>query len=498
MTEFLLPEATIAEMSRAMGAGALTAEQLVRMYLERIAAYDRAGVTLNSVLEINPDALHIAEALDRERKLSGPRGPLHGIPVMIKDNIDTADKLHTSAGSLALASSYAPRDAAVAERLRRAGAVILGKVNMTEWANFMTIGMPSGYSSRGGQVLNPYLPGKLTPSGSSAGSGVAVAANLCAVAIGTETSGSILSPSNNNSVVGIKPTVGLISRTGIIPIAFSQDTAGPMARTVADAATLLGALVGVDPADPATAVSAGRAYRDYTRFLDKGGLRGARIGVPRGPWVERLDADEQRLFDEAVRAIRAAGAEVVDPADLKYMKYWDSNVLVYEFKPALNRYLASLGPAAPVRSLKEIVAFNEENPEAMLRYGQKLMAQAEATSGTLTEPEYLLDRLRDLRQTRSEGIDATLEEHRLDALLFPGTWGCWIPARAGYPSIQVPAGYTGDGRPFGITLTGPAWSEPTLIRLGYAYEQATLLRRPPQLEQAAVAPQEPPPAEDED
>lgn len=494
---FDLIEATIAALSRRLASGELTSAQLVCMYLERIAAYDKSGLALNSVLEINPDALFIAEALDRERQISGPRGPLHGIPVLVKDNIDTADKMHTSAGSLALADSYAQKDSFVAAQLRKAGAVILGKANMTEWANFMTIGMPSGYSSRGGQVLNPYLPGRLTPSGSSSGSAVAVAANLTTVAVGTETSGSILSPANNNAIVGIKPTVGLISRSGIIPIAFSQDTAGPMARTVTDAAILLGALTGVDPADPATAASAGHAYRDYTPFLDPDGLKGARIGIPRGPWFDRMSADETALFEDAVGAMRAAGAEIVDPADLAYMAYWESDVLVYEFKPALNAYLAGLGPAAKVKTLAEVVAFNSAHPEAMLRYGQKLMETAEATNGTLTEPKYITDRLRDIRQTRTEGIDKTMAEHKLDALLFPATWGCWIPARAGYPSIQVPAGYTSDGRPFGITLTGQAWSEPTLIKLGYAYEQATRHRKPPELNAVTVS-TEPLPEDDDE
>ncbi len=265
-----------------------------------------------------------------------------------------------------------------------------------------------------------------------------------------------------------------------------------MTRTVADAALLLGALTGVDPADPATAASAGHAHRDYTRFLDKDGLKGARIGIPRGPWFKRYEADaadrfesdEMKLFKDAVQTMKELGAEIVDPANLAYMEYWESSVLDYEFKPALNAYLASLGPSAPFRTMKEIVAYNAANPEAMLRYGQKLMAGSEATSGNLTEPAYIQDRLRDIRQTRQEGIDKTMAEHKLDALLFPATWGCWIPARAGYPSIQVPAGCAADGRPFGITLTGTAWSEPTLIRLAYAYEQATKLRRPPTLEKA--------------
>ena len=483
MTTFTLEDATIAQLQEAMAKGQLTSEQLVIRYLERIARFDQAGITLNAVLEINPDALYIAQAMDRERTLAGPRGPLHGIPVLLKDNIDTADKLHTSAGSLALATNMAPRDAFVAAQLRQAGAVILGKANMTEFANFMTEGMPSGYSSRGGQVLNPYVPGKMTPSGSSSGSGAAVAADLTTVAIGTETSGSILSPASNQSVVGIKPTVGLVSRTGIIPIANSQDTAGPMARTVADAAVLLGALTGIDPADPATAVSAGRAYTDYTQFLDADGLKGARIGVPRPAWFkERLSEGELELFERAIKAIAALGAEVVDPIDIPNYNWWGGSVLEHEFKVGINAYLASLGPAAPVRSLKEIITFNDANPEAALKYGQTLLTLSESTSGRLTEPQYLNDRLKDIRQSRTEGIDAVMDAHGLDALLLPGSWGVWLPAKAGYPSICVPAGYYGEeGRPMGVTFTGRAWSEPTLIRMGYAYEQATKLRVPPKL-----------------
>lgn len=479
---FSVEEATIQDLARAMASGQVTSEKLVELYLERIATYDKQGPKLNAILEVNPDALFIARALDRERQTAGPRGPLHGIPVLIKDNIDTHDKLHTSAGSLALATSVAPRDAFIAAKLREAGAVILGKANMTEFANFMTKNMPGGYSSRGGQVINPYLH-TLTPSGSSAGSGVAPAANLTAVAVGTETSGSILSPANNNSIVGIKPTVGLISRTGIIPIAFSQDTAGPMTRTVADSATLLGALVGVDQEDPATAASVGRAYKDYTQFLDRDGLRGARIGVPDGKFWEQVSEDEKRLFAAAVAVMQELGAEVIDPVAVAGSAegYWQSNVLVYEFKTALNAYLAALGPGAPVRSLSEIIAFNNRNPEATLRYGQTLLADADRTSGNLTEPEYLLDRLKDIRRSRQEGIDASLAAHKLDALLFPGSWGCWLPARAGYPSIIVPAGYTTEGKPMGVTFTGRAWSEPTLIRLGYAFEQATKHRVPPVL-----------------
>lgn len=473
-------EATLAQLSAAMESGDLTAEGLVIAYLERIARIDKDGPALNSVLEINPDALFIARALDQERRLHGPRGPLHGIPVLLKDNIDTGDKLHTSAGSLALVGSRAPKDSFVAAQLRKAGAVILGKANMTEWANFMTVGMPSGYSSRGGQVINPYNK-ELTPSGSSSGSGVSVAASLCAVAVGTETSGSILSPSVNNSIVGIKPTVGLISRTGIIPIAFSQDTAGPMARTMTDAAILLGAMTGIDPADAATGASLGRAQTDYTQFLDPNGLKGARLGIAKAGYFEKLSDDQRRLFDEAVDLIRAQGAtvewvEIDSWAD----GYWESKVLTYEFKPALEAYLSSLGPGAPIKTMRELVAFNESRPAAMLKYGQKLIVAAERTSGTLTEPEYLHDRLQDYRKAGPEGIDRTLERDRLDALLFPGSMGCWVAARAGYPSVTVPAGYTGESHPFGVTFTGTAWSEPALIKLGYAFEQATKLRRPPQ------------------
>ncbi|HLO02015.1 MAG TPA: amidase [Symbiobacteriaceae bacterium] len=476
MSATFIHEATLAQLNAALESGELTAERLVLAYLERIALVDPQ---LNAVLEVNPDALFIARALDQERSLHGPRGPLHGIPVLLKDNIDTGDKLHTSAGSLALATSRAPQDAFVAARLRQAGAVILGKVNMTEWANFMTQGMPSGYSSRGGQVVNPYDPA-FDPGGSSAGSAVAVAANLCAVAVGTETSGSILDPASNNAIVGIKPTVGLISRTGIIPIAFSQDTAGPMARTVTDAAILLGTMTGIDPADPATGASEGRSYTDYTPFLDRDGLKGARLGIVRKAYFEdELTEEQQRLFAEAIEVLRREGA-TVEWVEIESCRdgYWRSNVLLYEFKAALEAYFASLGPSAPVRTLAELIAFNEGRPAAALKYGQTLLVAAERTRGTLTEPAYLLDRLKDQRLAGPEGIDAVMAAHRLDAILFPGSFGAWLPARAGYPSITVPGGYTSANHPLGITFTGTAWSEPTLIRLGYAFEQATKLRRP--------------------
>jgi amidase len=476
----VLHEATIAELQAAFAAGRLTAVQLARHFVERIEAVDRAGPRLNAVLEVNPDALAIAEALDRERAATGPRSPLHGIPVLLKDNIATADRLHTSAGSLALAESIAPRDAFVAARLREAGVVILGKANMTEWANYMTTLMPAGYSSRGGQVVNPY-GAKLSPGGSSSGSGVAVAAGLCTVAVGTETSGSILSPATWNSIVGIKPTVGLASRAGIVPIAASQDTAGPMARTVADAAALLGALTGVDPADRATRPSRGKSHRDYARFLDPDGLRSARIGVPRAVFPDKLSRGEREVFEAAVAALRDRGAVVVDPADVataREVTDFRSDVMLYEFKRDLNRYLAGLGKAAPVASLKALIRFNEARPAEMLRHGQILLLAAQSTNGIRT-PTYTRSRAEDLRLSRTDGLDPLFAGERLDALVFAQWTGAAIGAKAGYPSIAVPAGYTAEGTPVGLTFLGPAWSEPTLVRLAYAFEQATRHRRPP-------------------
>ncbi|MGZ4112943.1 MAG: amidase family protein, partial [Tumebacillaceae bacterium] len=342
-TDEWLVEATIEDLQEKMASGEVTSAQLVLLYFDRIARFDKNGPKLNSVLELNPDALFIAEALDLERQVKGPRGPLHGIPVLVKDNIDTGDKMHTSAGSLALANSYAAEDSFVAKQLRAAGAVILGKANMTEWANFMTVNMPNGFSSRGGQVLNPYGPGQFDVGGSSSGSGSSVAANLATVAVGSETSGSILSPAGRNSLVGIKPTVGLVSRTGIIPIAHSQDTAGPMARTVADAAILLGALTGVDERDPATLSSEGRYLSDYTTCLDANGLQGARIGIARDYYfAEELDEEQLALIEAAIEVLKQAGAEVIDSIAIENAKEIDDNydVLVYEFKPALNAYLS--------------------------------------------------------------------------------------------------------------------------------------------------------------
>ncbi len=479
---FELVEATIPQIQAAMESGELTAKQLVLMYYQRIAEHDKNGLTVNSVLELNPDALFIAEALDVERAAWGPRSPLHGIPVLLKDNINTGDKMHTSAGSLALADSYAGEDAFLAAKLSKAGAVIMGKANMTEFANFMTNGMPSGYSSRGGQVLNPYNISTPT-GGSSAGSAVAVACNFCTVSVGTETSGSILNPSNLGGIVGLKPTVGLISRSGILPLSNSQDTAGPMARTVRDAVLLLNALAGEDKEDAATWTGAGKRHKDYTAFLNAEGLRGARIGIPRDYYFEELTDEQLAIFNSALDVMRELGAIIVDPADIKTareIKY--SSVVLNEFKSSLGAYLAKLGPADKMRSLKDIIDFNHAHPVQTLRYGQSTLIDAEyTTTGTLTEPQYLQDRLTDLRLCKEEGIDATMREHELDVLLFPADFGARITSRAGYPSIVVPAGYTSAGVPFGITFAARAYEEPVLITLAYAFEQHHNIRRPPSL-----------------
>lgn len=477
-------QASVTELQRAMSAGEYTAAQLTLYYLQRIGRYNHDGPAINAVIEVNPDALQIAEALDAERVSKGPRGPLHGIPVLVKDNIATADKMHTSAGSLALADSVAGADAHLVVRLRAAGCVLLGKTNLTEWANFMSDHMPNGYSSRGGQVLCPYSPGNFDVGGSSAGSGAGVAAGFAPLAVGTETSGSILSPASSNSVVGIKPTVGLISRSGVIPISHSQDTAGPMAKTVADAAVLLGALAGLDEGDPATRSANGRTLTDYTACLDSLGLRGARIGVVRDPYFTALDEEELPVMERALTDIRAAGAEIVEGlafAALEDLR--DYAVLVYEFKSDLNHYLRQLPALGQARSLTEVIAFNERFPEQSLRYGQSVLIEADSKSGTLTEREYIEARALDLRHSQTEGIDSLLAAHRLDALVFPANYGASIAAKAGYPSVCVPGGYTSTGKPFGITFTGSAFSEAVLLRLAYAYEQATRHRVEPRLEE---------------
>jgi amidase len=490
-----MDEPTIVELQQRMNAGELTARGVALMYLARVEELDRRGPHLNAVIELNPDALAIADALDDERRSKGPRGPLHGIPVMLKDNIDTADRMQTTAGSLALEGSVAAQDAFVAKCLREVGAVILGKTNLSEWANFRSSRSTSGWSSRGGQTRNPYALDR-NPCGSSSGSGVAVAAGLCAAAVGTETDGSIICPAQTNGIVGIKPTVGLVSRSGIIPIAHSQDTAGPMARTVADAAILLGALTGVDTRDPLTLTSHGKSHADYTPFLDPSGLRGARIGVARNLFGENDKIG--RVMDGAVAAMRKAGAEIVDPVEVSRpheLGDAEFTVLLYEFKADLNAYLAGLGPESRVHSLKDVIAFNEAHRDtAMPYFGQETMLQAEE-KGDLTSEEYrkALETCR--RLSRAEGLDAALDKHKLDALVVPSglpasltdlvngdpdRGGPSSPAAvAGYPTITVPAGFV-FGLPVGISFIGAAYSEPVLIKLAYAFEQLTRVRRPPQ------------------
>ena len=497
---FAMEEMTIMQLGEKMRSGELTARALTKMCLERIEELDKRGPAINAVMELNPDALSIADALDAEQKAKGARGPLHGIPVLLKDNIATADKMMTTAGSLALLGSIADEDSFVARKLREAGAVILGKTNLSEWANFRSTHSTSGWSSRGGQTRNPYALDR-NPSGSSSGSAVAVAANLCAVAVGTETNGSIISPAQTTSIVGIKPTVGLVSRSGIIPIAHSQDTAGPMSRTVADAAILLGALAGVDPRDSVTETSRGKSFPDYTQFLDPNGMRGARIGVARNFFgvSERVD----KVMESCIQEMKRLGAEIIDPANVELAQPVDDaefKVLLYEFKTDLNKYLERLGPHAPAHSLKEIMEFNEKGRGKVMPYfGQEIMKMAEE-KGPLTSEEYVKALETCQRGARKDGIDATLEKHRLDAIVAPsGGPAClidWVygdyssggssspAAIAGYPNITLPAGYV-FGLPVGISFFGGAYQEPTLIKLAFALERSMQVRRPPRFPASA-------------
>ena len=484
---FEIEEATVAGLQELMAAGKATSEGLVARYLERIEAVDRKGPALNSVIEVNPDALAIARELDRERRETGPRGPMHGIPVLIKDNIDTADAMETTAGSLALLGSKPARDAFVVRRLREAGAVVLGKTNLSEWANFRSTRSTSGWSGRGGQTKNPYALDR-NPSGSSSGSAAAVAANLAAVAVGTETDGSIVSPASACGLVGLKPTVGLVSRSGIVPIAHSQDTAGPMARTVADAAALLGAMAGPDPDDPATVAAGVRMYKDYREFLAEDGLRGARIGVVRARafnFAKRLDP----VLDGALEAMKRAGAEIVDPVEIPTLGQTDDSeyeVLLYEFKSDLEAYFAKR-PGAAVRTLDDLIAFNERNAgREMPFFGQEILERA-AKKGPLTDKAYLEALAKNRELMRDKGIDAALGAHKLDALImltngpahltdlvngdsFSGSSSS-PAAVAGYPTITLPAGWV-HGLPVGVSLVGTAWSEPALVRLAFGLERA--------------------------
>ncbi|WP_419161633.1 amidase [Candidatus Palauibacter sp.] len=492
---FELDEVTVAQLQASMASGERTARSIAELYLERIEALDGQGPELRSIIETNPDALEIADELDAERAAGNVRGPLHGIPVALKDNIDTHDRMTTTAGSLALEGSIPPQDSGVAARLREAGALILAKANLSEWAYFRGERATSGWSARGGQCRNPYALDR-NPCGSSSGSGVAASANLCALTVGTETGGSIMCPSSSNGIVGIKPTVGLWSRAGVIPISHSQDTAGPMCRTVRDAAVLLGACIGVDPRDPATAASEGNAHADYTQFLDPAGLRGARIGVVRT--FPGFDPRVLALFDEAIEAMRAAGAVIIDPANMDAAAWNDPLSLVvleFEFKTDLNAYLAGRGEDAPVKSLAEVIEFNERNAEReMPHFGQQRLIAAESR-GPLTDPEYLNAVATIQRANREDGIDRLAREQNLDAIVAPTRDLPWptdhikgdrldggssaAPAAiAGYPDITVPMGFV-RGLPTGISFFGPAWTEPTLLRIAYAYEQATQERRAP-------------------
>ncbi len=486
---------SVAEIQQAMRMGDLSARALTEAFLQRVADIDRSGPSVNSIIELNPQALDIASTLDAERAAGTVRGPLHGVPILIKDNIDTADLMQTTAGSLALEGHRAARDAFVVERLRAAGAVLLGKTNLSEWANFRSTRSTSGWSSRGGQTRNPHVLDR-SPCGSSSGSGAAVAAQLCAVAVGTETDGSVVCPSTSNGIVGIKPTLGLVSRSGIIPIAHSQDTAGPMARTVADAATLLSAMVGVDARDAATAAAGRLGQVDYAQYLDEGALRGARLGIARNffGFDSRVDA----VMEESIAALRHLGADIVDPVDLPKSSAYDESeyeVLLYEFKAGINAYLAGLTGDRWPQTLETLIAFNNAHAERVMPYfGQEIFLQAQE-KGPLSDAVYREALAANHRLSRGEGIDAAIARYRLDAIVAPTggpAWtidlvngdhyggGCSSPAAvSGYPHVTVPAGFVHD-LPVGLSLFAGAWSEPRLIALAHAFERGTQARRTPQ------------------
>ncbi len=494
---FPLQEATVADLQGQMESGELSAQRITELYLERIQKLNHQGPELNAILVTNPDALAVAQELDRERSQGKVRGPLHGIPIIIKDNIDTADKMPTTAGSKALEGTFATSDAFVVQRLRDAGAVILAKANLSEWANFRSERSSSGWSGMGGQTRNPYALDR-NPCGSSSGSGVAASASLCTLAIGTETDGSVVCPANANGLVGIKPTLGLVSRTGIVPIAHSQDTAGPMCRTVRDAAILLGVLCGEDPRDAITRAGASRAEADYTRFLVDGGLMGARIGV----WRDRFGFHERvdTVMEDALAALKDGGAEIIDPANIDSMgrEAGDAEyeVLLYEIKEDLNSYLAGRGPDTGPRTLEDLIAFNQSHAdEEMPYFGQEIFLKAQE-KGPLSDKAYLEALETCQRLARVEGIDKVVAEHKLDAIVAPTGGLAWTTdlingdhfgggsssaaAVSGYPNITVPAGFV-FGLPVGMSFIGPAFSEPTLLRLAYGFEQATNVRRAPRL-----------------
>ena len=492
--DFELDEITIDDFQKAFQSGQYSSRSLTEKYLARIAEIDKAGPMVNAVIELNPDALQIADALDQERKSKGPRGPLHGIPVLIKDNIDTADRMNTTAGSLALLGSRgAPNDAFIAAQLRKAGAVILGKTNLSEWANIRSSHSTSGWSGRGGLTRNPYALDR-NPCGSSSGTGAAVSANLCVAGVGTETDGSVVCPSSANGLAGLKPTVGLVSRSGIVPISHSQDTAGPMARTVRDVAILLGAMAGADAQDPATADSQRNVSPDYTKFLDPAGLKGARLGVVR-KYCGFNDAVDQ-LVDTLIGEMKRAGAQIVDPADIPTIGKFDESeltVFYYELKADLAAYLARRGNTS-VKSLKDVIEFNERNRDREMPYfGQDIFLKSEQ-KGPLSTKEYLDALALNQKLSRAEGIDFIMDKFKLDALVAPTAGPAWLTdlingdhaaggsssaaAVAGYPNINVTAGYLW-GVPVGISFFGRAWSEPTLLKIAYSFEQLTKARQKP-------------------
>jgi len=508
----MIEESTISDVQRMMASGEVTSRALTEGYLARADALDGQGPCVNSVIELNPDALAIAEALDRERAGGKVRGQLHGIPILIKDNIDTKDRMLTTSGSLALDGPPSLRDAYLVRRLRAAGAVILGKANLSEWANFRDSHSISGWSSRGGLTRNPYSLDR-SACGSSSGSAAAVAASFCMAAVGTETDGSIICPAQTCGIVGLKPTLGLVSRSGIVPIAHSQDTAGPMARTVEDAAALLSALAGTDDADPATRFSRDRRARDYRVFLDKGGLKGSRIGIARN--MIGSDPRLAALLASWIDVMEHLGAVVIDPADLPNFDRFNKTeleVLYSEFSPDLNRYLAARGPKAHVRTLAEIIRFNEENRQRVMPFfaqDRMIAAREKAAAG---REGYRRALAKNHRLTRREGIDAVMRKHRLDAMVVPSGGPAWVidlangdprswdmestspAAVAGYPHITVPGGYV-HGLPVGVSFFGKAWHEAGLIRLAYAFEQATQYRKAPAFlasVEAEAAPPSPP------
>jgi amidase len=489
-----LDEVTIHKMQDWLKTGKYTSESIVSQYQERIEAIDKGGPQLHSIIELNPDAITIARQLDNERKSGKIRGPLHGIPIVIKDNVDTADSMMTTAGSLALARNKASKDAFIVSKLRKAGAIIMAKTNLSEWANFRSNRSSSGWSGRGGQTKNPYMLNR-NPCGSSSGTGVAVSANLCVAGIGTETDGSIVCPSSVNGIVGIKPTVGLCSRSGIIPISVSQDTAGPMARTVTDAAILLGALTGVDTNDFATADSEAKTYKDYTQFLVKDGLKGARVGIARNffGFHEKVDL----IMEDVIKVLESAGARIIDPANIEFVKEAteaEFQVLLYEFKDGINKYLAGTGAQNTIKSLDDVIKFNADNIDKELRYfDQEIMLQAQK-KGPLTENTYLQALTNTKKYSRDSGIDSTMKRRSLDVIIAPTGGPAWVTdlingdrylggsstpaACAGYPAITVPAGFI-EGLPVGVTFMGKAWSESQLIKYAFSFEQATMHRKAP-------------------